>query len=340
MADDKAKIIVGASPVGTGGQRHTYLLFERSNGNRTIVRGGPNGAVKGNGLANFAGNTVLGSDNYGNIDVQFATYTPPFNVAFQKQTNGSKLPIPVERINPYDRKLEKDHRGNIIVRQWLSPDWPLPGEHHERVVVWTGTDQELDKKLSVVLTAKDQINSAQLEYSSLRNNCNNVTSTLLKSVDVKPSLPLGTDGNPVTAPGFGDDLYQNIGPASYRNGYRFDGRQWYNNDNQPIKPPRANEPVAPLKPGEKTNSSPDIFDSSDAGHKGARQASSTGNPQLDRLAAALLADDNAAISRMAGEIAQFPEMKAFVAKGHDLLVAEENRQHEMKQHNRGRSMSS
>ena len=45
------------------------LLFERSDGSRTVVRGGPDARAEGNDLANFAGSTVLGSKNFGHIVV-------------------------------------------------------------------------------------------------------------------------------------------------------------------------------------------------------------------------------------------------------------------------------
>lgn len=121
------------------------------------------------------------------------------------------------------------------------------------MVVWQGTDRELEKKLNSVLTSGQQINDAKLEYSPLYNNSNGVASTLLKSADVAPSLPLNKDGKRVDAPNFGENLYQDVGLASNRSGYWFDGKQWYGSDDRKIKPPQFGEPTILLDPNDKTN---------------------------------------------------------------------------------------
>ena len=54
MDEEKnARIIVGASEVA-GDRRHLYLPFERSDGSRIVVRGGPDARSEGNDLANLA----------------------------------------------------------------------------------------------------------------------------------------------------------------------------------------------------------------------------------------------------------------------------------------------
>ncbi|WAT14523.1 hypothetical protein [Xanthomonas fragariae] len=223
MPDDQAKIIVGASPVGID-QWHTYLLFERSDGSQTVLRGGPDARAEGNDLANFAGSTLLGSDNFGSIRFDSDPYIPPYTAVYQKQPNGPDRPLPKDQADPNDPSLVRDPEGQIVVRKKVAADWPLPGEKHERAVVWKGTDQELEKKLHSALTAGQQIDDAKLEYSPLYNNSNGVTGLLLKAADIKPSLPLDKNGQQVDAPNFGENLYQDVGLASNRSGYSFDGK--------------------------------------------------------------------------------------------------------------------
>ncbi|WP_237561520.1 hypothetical protein [Frateuria defendens] len=335
MAEEQAKIIVGASPVGID-QRHAYLLFERSDGSQIVVRGGPDARAEGNDLANFAESTLLGSDKFGNIRVDADPYIPPYAAVFQKQADGSVRPLPVEQANPNDPALARDPQGQIVVQEKVAYDWPLPSEKHERVVVWQGTDQELEKKLNSALTAGQQINDAKLEYSPLYNNSNGVASTLLKSADVAPSLPLGKDGEKVDAPNFGENLYQDVGLASNRSGYWFDGKQWYDSDDRKIKPPQSGEPTVPLDPNDKNKSRSGSFDSSfndtQEERQQERQAFGTGDPDLDRLAAALFANDEAAISRVSAQIEQSPQVQSFEQWGRDLVAAqqrEELQQQEM-----------
>lgn len=61
------------------------------------------------------------------------------------------------------------------------------------------------------------------------------------------------------------------------------------------------------------------------------QSSSTGDPDLDRLAAALYAGDDAAITQAATQIAQSDSMQAFARWGHDLLAwqQQQDRQQEL-----------
>lgn len=261
MPDDQAKIIVGASPVGID-QRHTYLLFERSDGSQTVLRGGPDARAEGNDLANFAESTLLGSDNFGNIRFDSGPQHPSLQCGLPEQAAGPDRPIPVDQANPNDPSLQRDEQGNLKVGLEVAPDWPLPGERHERVTVWQGTDQELQKKPNSALAAGQQINNAKLEYSPLYNNSNGVTSTLLIAADVAPSLPLGKDGEKVDAPNFGESLYQDVGQASKRSGYWSDSKQWHDSGDRKIKPPRSGESTILLDPNKKNGSRSGPFDSS------------------------------------------------------------------------------
>lgn len=339
MSDGQAKIIVGTSPVAAD-RRHAYLLFERSDGSQIVVRGGPGMRAEGNDLANFAESTLLGSKKFGNIQVDSAPYVAPYTFVIQRQADGSDLRIPAEQADPGDPSLKRNAQGQIIVGQQIAPDWPLPGETHERIVVWKGTDQELVKKLDSALTAGQQINDAKLEYSPLYNNSNGVASTLLKSAGVAPSLPLGKDGSPVSAPNFGESLYQDVGLASSRSGYWFDGSHWYDNDDRKIRPPQSGEPTVPLDSIEKNRSRPDSFDSSfnldQEGRQQGRQAFSTGDPDLDRLAAALAADDETAISHASSYVAQSPQVQAFEQWGRELVATQQRE--EIQQRDAARQM--
>ncbi len=326
MPGDEAKIIVGTSPVAAD-RRHAYLIFQRSDGSQMVVRGGPDARTEGNDLTNFVESTLLGSDKFGNIRVDTAPYVPPYNAVYQRQTDGSIRPIPVDQAKPDDPALFRDAQGNVVVQQEVAPDWPLPGEKHERLVVWRGTDQELERKLHSALAAGKQINDAKLEYSPLYNNSNGVASTLLKAADVAPSLPLGKDGKKVDAPDFGENLYQDVGLASSRSGYRFDGKQWYDGDDRKIKPPQSGEPTVPLDPNdEKKSRSGSLHSSLDntpqEGQHG-RQAFGTGDHDLDRLAASLLANDDAEVSRVSAQIEQSPQVQAYAQLGRDLVAAQQ-----------------
>ncbi|AOD15286.1 hypothetical protein VB151_18395 [Xanthomonas fragariae] len=62
------------------------------------------------------------------------------------------------------------------------------------------------------------------------------------------------------------------------------------------------------------------------------QAFTTGDPDLDKLAAALFANDEAAISRVSAQIEQSPQVQSFEQWGRDLVAAqqrEELQQQEM-----------
>jgi hypothetical protein len=296
MADDQAKIIVGASPVAAD-RRHTYLLFERSDGSRVVVRGGPDARAEGNDIANLAESTLLGSDKFGHIRVDAAPYEPPYQAVYQRQADGSIRALPAAQADPNDPALFKDAKGNVVVQQETAPDWPLPGETHERVVAWRGTDQELEQKLAAALKAGHQINDAKLEYSPLYNNSNGVTSTLMKAADVRPILPNGKDGQAVTAPNFGENLHQDVGAVSTRSGYWFDGRQWYDAEDRKVQPPHSEQPVVPLDPSQKGKSG--SFDSADArqDHRAApayadmRDPSHPDNPRFQQAHAGVVGID-------------------------------------------------
>jgi hypothetical protein len=69
---------------------------------------------------------------------------------------------------------------------------------------------------------------------------------------------------------------------------------------------------------------------------------STGDPDLDRLAAALSPNDESAISQVSAQIAQSPSVQAMAQQGRDLLTAqqvEEQRQEEMMRQSQGPSLS-
>lgn len=245
--DGRAHIIVGASPVAAD-RRHTYVLFQTSQGETIVVRGGPDARTQGNDLANFAGSTVLGQDNFGHIVVDAAKYEAPHEAFFTRGADGRIAPLDARRVDANDPRLIRDARGQPIREMMVAPDWPQPGERHERTVAWSGTDAELERKLQAALRAGDQINAAKLEYSPLYNNSNGVASTLLTAAGVTPVLPRDADGQPVKAPNFGETLYQDVGAASVRSGYSFDGRQWRDADGREIKPPVSGQPVQPLHP--------------------------------------------------------------------------------------------
>ncbi len=327
MPDDQAAIIVGTSPVAAD-RRHTYALFLRSDGSAIVVRGGPDARAEGNDLANLAGSTLLGSDNFGHIRVDAAPYIPPYTAVYQRQPDGSIRPLPAIQADPDDPSLIRNADGTPIERQEVAPDWPLAGENHERVVVWKGTDQELESKLRSAIAAGQQINDAKLEYSPLYNNSNGVTGLLLKASDVRPMLPSGSDGKKVDAPIFGESLFQDAGLASSRSGYSFDGKQWWDGEGRKIKPPTSGEPNVLLDPAERDEVRSGSFDSSyNAQLDEAKQtAFATGDPDLDRLAAALLADDDTVISRENEKIEQSQQVQAYQHWGRDLVALEQSQE--------------
>lgn len=243
---NEAQIIVGASPVAAD-RRHTYLLFQYSDGRQIVVRGGPDARTDGNDLVNFAGSTILGSDNFGKIRVNAAPYVAPYEAAERLHADGSRETIPLAEVRAGDRSIKRDVNGKPLTHVEYAPDWPLPGEHHERLTIWKGSDADLQRKLGAALQRGQQINDAGLEYSPLYNNSNGVASTLLQAADVKPALPTGADGNPVNAPNFGENLHQDVGPLGHKSGYWLDhGKQWRDGDDRKIEPPKSGHPVVPL----------------------------------------------------------------------------------------------
>jgi len=246
MSDPQARILIGSSPVAAG-NRHTYLLFERSDGSQTVVRGGPTRNPQGDPLWALADSTLLGADRYGDIKVSSSPYQASYP-AYQRVTDSGVESIPVAGGDPFDATLKRDPHGNPIVRQERGIDWPLPGEYHERRVLWTGADAELQAKLLMAREAGKQITNAGLEYSPLSNNCNNVSTALLTAIGVTPALPTQTAGTTVSAPAFDEPLYQSIGPGGWRSGYQFDGRSWKDDDGRVIPPPVKGEATQPLGP--------------------------------------------------------------------------------------------
>ena len=60
-----------------------------------------------------------------------------------------------------------------------------------------------------------------------------------------------------------------------------------------------------------------------AGREDRRTGFTTGDRDLDRLAAALFADDDAAVSRVSAQIGQSPQVQAFEQSGRDLVAAQQ-----------------
>lgn len=177
--------------------------------------------------------------------------------------------VPVAETDPSDPSLKKDARGRPFITQERGIDWPLPGEYHERRELWTGTDAELQLKLRDARKVGQQITDAGLEYSPLYNNCNNVSTTLLKAIHVKAELPRQQDGETVSAPAFGEPLHQNIGPAGSRSGYQFDGKTWTSDEDgrgilPPVKPATGQQDNAARPPPRSGSSSSAPLD--DAAH--------------------------------------------------------------------------
>ncbi|PPU92806.1 hypothetical protein XalbCFBP2523_09435 [Xanthomonas albilineans] len=54
-----------------------------------------------------------------------------------------------------------------------------------------------------------------------------------------------------------------------------------------------------------------------------RQAFGTGDHDLDRLAASLLANDDAEVSRVSAQIEQSPQVQAYAQLGRDLVAAQQ-----------------
>ncbi len=280
MSDHDAKILIGSSPVG-GGKRHTYLIFEGSDGQQTIVRGGPMQDPDGDAMGAMLDSAVLGTERYGSIKVSSSPYQPTYKT-YQRENGDVVENVPVAEANPSDPSLRRDKEGNPIISEQRGIDWPLQGETHERRVLWTGTDAQLQAKLGIALQVGQQITQAGLEYAPLSNNCNNVSTALLKAVGVTPGLPVMEDGTAVSAPAFGEPLHQNIGPAGWRSGYRFDGKTWMSEDGlvipPPIKPKASGSPdnAAPPPPGsgssgsaqidEPTRNSRNLLDPANADH--------------------------------------------------------------------------
>ncbi|MCF5935806.1 XVIPCD domain-containing protein [Xanthomonas perforans] len=210
-------------------------------------------------MANFAESTVLGSEKFGHIRVETAPYIAPYEIGYRLKQDGNYEPVPLNQLDPSEPALARDAKGNIVKATVTAPDWPAPGERHERIVAWSGSDQELSTKLESALKAGDQINHAQLEYSPLHNNSNGVVSNLLKASGVQPVLPKNAQGETVNAPDFGEDLYQDVGAASVRSGYRFDGKQWFDADDRRIAPPTSGQPLIPQDPAAPSRGSSDGF---------------------------------------------------------------------------------
>lgn len=259
MPDDQAKIIVGASPVAAN-HRHTYLIFETSDGRQTVVRGGPDAHAEGSQVGNLLDSTVFGSNDFGKIRVDSAPYVPPLDMAYKAEPDGNFVAVPIYQIDPNDKSIQRDAKGHLITDRHYAPDWPLPGETHERIIAWRGSDTELNKKLETALQVGQQINEAKLEYSPLYNNSNGVTSNVLKAIEVQQKLPVDKDENAVNAPDFGQPLYQNVGIVSHLSGYSLDGNRWKDQNGDRINPPKDGEPIVPIDLSEK-ESERSFFDS-------------------------------------------------------------------------------
>jgi hypothetical protein len=61
------------------------------------------------------------------------------------------------------------------------------------------------------------------------------------------------------------------------------------------------------------------------------QAFSTGDPDLDRLAAALFSGNEAAISQANARIEQSPQVQGMIQQGHDILAAQQREEHQQQE---------
>lgn len=303
MTDPQARILIGSSPVAAG-NRHTYLIFERSDGSQTVVRGGPTRSPDGDPLVALADSAALGSDRFGDIKVSSSPYQSLYP-AYQRATARGLEPVPVAEADPSDPSLKKDARGQPYLTVERGIDWPLPGEHHERRELWTGTDAELQVKLQAARQAGRQITDAGLEYSPLSNNCNNVSTALLKAIDVTPKLPVTEDGTAVSAPAFGEPLHQNIGPGGWRSGYRFDGKTWSSEEGQPIRPP-----VKPAADGSLDNAPPSRSGPSSSAQIEGSAANGSGLLDPSNPAHGLYLQAYAGVARLDAQYGRAPDLQS------------------------------
>src|SRR5688500_20113751 len=124
MDEEKnARIIVGASEVA-GDRRHLYLLFERSDGSRIVVRGGPDSRSEGNDLANLGESTLLGSEKCGHLVGDAAPYGPPYEAALRRLQDGSVVPVPFERAGPTEPPRPTAAEGGRVQQHSADPHLP------------------------------------------------------------------------------------------------------------------------------------------------------------------------------------------------------------------------
>jgi len=309
MGNGTAGIYVGASPAKAG-RSHLYLLFEDSNGDTTVLRGGPERPGGEAQERAFIDSTVFGDDVFGKVKFESGPYLAPHHVVFFKEDAERIDPIPREFVASDDPRLQRDATGEVVFELKRSPDWPRVGELHHHEVLWRGSDVELQAKLGAALSAGRQINQAALEYSPLFNNSNGVAGVLMHAAGVEPKLPRKPDGTYVDAPDFGERLYQHVGAASSRSGYSFDGRQWRDENEVLIVVPDAYDGATPVQHGEHAReAADDAMDgpSSGAGTTSAAgpraDAASTGDVHLDALLAGLESGDDGTVSEALQQVA-------------------------------------
>lgn len=241
----QAQIEIRTTPIGLG-HRHSYLIFRSAEGGEFVLRGSPSGNAETFGTLD---NTLLGKKSFGKIRVDMQDYKPTVDPSTGKVT------FPV--------------------------NWDINGTDEKRIL-WTGTNEELHTKLDQAIITAIQINTAQFEYSPLHNNCNNFTNTILNSINITPRLPFQHGNRTVSAPGFNEPLYQNIGIACQRSGYSFDGNTWIDKDGHtPVYPPEYGKPYKPRpfsepysRPQKNTNDvKPASQEKSDRNHSSIHQQS-------------------------------------------------------------------
>lgn len=131
---------------------------------------------------------------------------------------------------------------------------------------------------------------------------------LLQTIERRPTPELQAEEQPVQEHGYGLPDARGAQPLNDLQRLNEDERRRMIEDDRP----RTNE-IQFGAPAERESDVQNLPDND-------TQSSSTGDPDLDRLAAALYAGDDAALSQAATRIAQSDSMQAFERWGHDLLA--------------------
>ncbi|MCF7221615.1 peptidoglycan-binding protein [Marilutibacter chinensis] len=110
---------------------------------------------------------------------------------------------------------------------------------------------------------------------------------------------------------------------------------------QPMPPAAPERPPAPGHPDHPDHRSGLPQELEQPINRHSQRTGSTGDPQLDRLADALYADNDDEISRVCAEIEQSPDVQAMVQQGHEMLAAQERerQQQEVARQNQGHVLS-